>query len=184
MLPESTAYAEMATYLRGRFRPLTGPEDQAYAHMNTVAADYSREEFLAASTLPEAVNKFLFQLDAKLDAVLAALHTSSLEQDFPHSLEIVSLGAATVRFTTDLPLAKGDWLELVIKFRETGTVTAAGIGTITERIVDKSGNAVFVFTFTRIREEEREKIIRHVFTEERRSLRESRLASPSPKTDQ
>jgi PilZ domain. len=176
MMPGNAEYSEIITYLRGRFRPLTGPDDQPCAHLNTLDADISREELLAASTLPETVNRFLVQLDTKLDAILAVLQSSSLERDFPHTLEVVSLSAAAVRFTSDLPLAKGDQLEVILKFRETGTSTVAGIGTVTDRIVDNNGVPLFVFTFTRIREEEREKIIRHVFTEERRLLRESRLA--------
>jgi len=176
MTPEKVEYAEITTYLRGRFRLLTGPDDQPCAHLNTLNTDLSREELLVASTLPETVNKFLVQLDTKLDAILAVLQASSLERDFPYTFEVASLSAGTVRFATDLPLAKGDWLEVIIKFREIGTSTAAGIGTVTDRIVEKNGVSLFVFTFTRIREEEREKIIRHVFTEERRLLRESRLA--------
>lgn len=168
-------YVEIKTYLRGRFRPLDGPDDQAYAHLNTLSAGITREEFMAASPMPEAVNKFLAQMDAKMDALLAALHTSTLEQDFPHAMEVFSISAAKLRFTSTLPLAVGDWLEVIVNFRQTGIVTAAGIGHITARELDGDGMPVFSFSFTRIMEEEREKIIRYVFKEERRQLREARL---------
>jgi len=175
MQPETIEYAEISLYLRGRFRPLNSPEDQAYAHFNTFSAGASREEFAVASPLPDAVNRFLLQMDAKLDALLATLHSSSLSQDFPHTMEILSLSAARLQFSTDMPLAKGDWLEVLIKFRETEITTAAGIGTVLERNINKDGIPVFTFAFTRIEEEEREKIIRHVFMEERRMLRAARL---------
>jgi hypothetical protein len=168
-------YAEIATYLRGRFRPLSGPDDQAYAHVNTLPAGPTREKFLAASPLPDAVNTFLLQLDTKMNALLAALYSSSLERDFPHTREIHSISASKIYFTTDITLAAGDWLEVIVNFRQIDIVTASGIGKVTAREVDKNGKQFFTFSFTRIQEEEREKIIRHVFKEERRLLRKTRL---------
>ena len=173
-MSSNAEFAEIPTYLRGRFRTLNSPADQAYAQINTLPAGPSREEFLAASTLPDAVNKFLLQLDTKMDALLTALYSSSLEQDFPHAMEILTISAAKLDFTTTLPLAPGDWLETVIYFGQAGT-TASGIGNITARNVDRDGKPVFALSFTRIQEEEREKIIRYVFKEERRLLRETRL---------
>ena len=167
-----TEYAEIATYLRGRFRTLSGPDDHARAQMDTLPSGISREEFLAASTLPDAVNTFLLQLDAKVDMLLAGAHASSLEQDFPHALEVLTISASRLEFTAGLPLAQGDWLEAVVKL---GVATASGIGSVTARNVDKDGTPVFTLTFTKIKEEEREKIIRYVFREERRLLRETRL---------
>ncbi len=165
-------YTEIATYLRGRFRTLAGGDDHALAQMDTFPSAISREELLAASNLPDVVGKFLLQLDAKMDALLAGMQVSSLEQDFPHALEVLTVSASRLEFTTDLPLVQGDWLEVVVKL---GAVTASGIGSIAARNVDKNGAPVFTLIFTRIMEEEREKIIRYVFKEERRQLRETRL---------
>ncbi len=167
-------YAAIATYLRGRFRTLDGPDDHPYAQINTLPSGPSREEFLAASPLPETVSAFLLHLDAKIDAILASLQSSSLEHDFPHTMEVLSISASNLTFTTSMPLAPGDWLEVVINFRQTGILTASGIGVIRERRVEKDA-PVFTFAFTRIAEDEREKIIRYVFKEERRLLRETRL---------
>ncbi len=167
-------YAGIETYLRGRFRPLNGPEDQAYAPLDIISSGSAHGEFLAASPLPDAVNKFLLHMDAKLDALLGALSASTLEKDFPHTMEITSISASKLRFATDVPLAPGDCLEIVVTFRQTGVVSS-GIGQVTAREKDASGAPFFVFAFTRIREEEREKIIRYVFKEARRLLRETRL---------
>lgn len=175
MEPQNAEYAEIVTYLRGRFRPLNGPNDQAYAQLDTVQAGPSHEEFLAASPLPDAVNKFLVQLDTKVDALLAAMCSTSMEQDFPHTMEIRSISASKLHFATTAPLAPGDWLEVIASFRQSAFDTASGIGKVTARKVDKDGAPFFEFSFTRIREEEREKIIRFVFKEERRLLRETRL---------
>lgn len=171
----ATAYVAIDTYLRGRFRTLNGPDDRAYAQINTIPSSLSREEFMAGSSLPEAVSEFLLQLDAKVDALLAAVQSSSIEKDFPHSMEILSISAAGLAFTTGMPLVSGDWLEVIVNFRQTGILTAAGVGKVTARNVNKDGAPVFSFAFTRIAEEEREKIIRYVFREERKLLRKSRL---------
>ena len=175
MHSHNAKYAEIATYLRGRFRPLNGPDDQAYAQANTLPTGPAREKFLAASPLPDAVNKFLLQLDAKMNALLAALHSSSLEQDFPHTMEIHSISASKMHFTTDAPLAPENWLEVIVNFRQMDIATASGIGKVTAREVGGGGKPFFTFSFTRIQEEEREKIIRNVFKEERRLLRKTRL---------
>lgn len=172
-------YAGVKTYLRGRFRPLNGPDDLSYARANIPPEGIGREEFLAVSPLPEAVNKFLVQIDEKMDMLLSALHSSSVEQDFPHAMEIFSISAGALQFASALPLAVGDWLEVLVNFGQAGVVTAAGIGHITAREVNPNAAAtVFSFSFTRIQEEEREKIMRYVFKEERRLLRETRLEQP------
>ncbi|MDL2210562.1 PilZ domain-containing protein [Desulfovibrio sp. OttesenSCG-928-O18] len=175
MSASNANYAQIATYLRGRFRSLKGPEDHAYAPLSALPSGPSREEFMAASTLPDAVNRFLLQLDVKVDAILAGMQHSAMEHDFPHELEILTISASCLDFTTSLPLAPGDWLEVVVNFRQAGAFTASGIGKVTARRVEKDGTAVFSFSFTRILEEDRERIIKYVFKEERRQLRETRL---------
>lgn len=168
-------YSQITTYLRGRFRPLNGPEDNAYAPLSTLPAGPSREEFAAASNLPEIVTKFLCQLDSKIDAILMGMQSPSLEQDFPHTMELSTLSASCLDFSTAVPLAPGDWIEVVLDLRQAGLAAASGIGSITARRVAKNGIPIFSFAFSRIREEEREKIIRYVFREERRQLRANRL---------
>ncbi|CAK7071022.1 MAG: hypothetical protein DELT_01883 [Desulfovibrio sp.] len=168
-------YVSIQTYLRGVFRPLSGPDDPAYAQLNTLPSAPLRNEFANTSPLPETVTKFLFQMDVKLDAILAGMLHSSVKEDFPHALEILSVSASGMEFTADEPLAPGDWIEVIIYFRQGGSATASGIGSVTSRKEGKDGRPVFSFSFSRILEDDREKIIGFVFKEERRQLRESRL---------
>lgn len=170
-----SSYSQIATYLRGRFRVLESPHDPAYAAVISLGTTVTREEFLETSTLPDTVSRFLAQLDMKVDALLANMQNSTLEQDFPHQLEILTISASCLDFATPEPVAPGDWLEIVIDFRQAGVAAAAGIGHVTDRRVEKDGTAVFSFSFSRIHEEDREKIIKFVFKEERRQLRETRL---------
>lgn len=175
MKARGSDYAQIATYLRGRFRTLAGADDHAYAPLGALPSGPTREEFLAASTLPDAANKFLVQLDIKVDAILAGMQHSAMEHDFPHTMEILTLSASYLDFTTSLPLAPGDWLEIVVYFLQMGAATASGIGNVTARRVEEDGTPMFSFSFTRIAEEDREKIIRYVFKEERRQIRKTRL---------
>ena len=174
-MPEQHAgYTRIATYLRGRFRPLDGPDETAYAPLFALSSHgVTRNEFAEASELPEAVTKFLIQLDMKIDALLANTRSSALENDFPCTMELSCISANGFDFTSAEPLAAGDWLEAVIPFSDVGT--AAGIGRVTARQVTPNGTSIFSFAFSRIQEEEQEKIIRYVFKEERRLLRETRL---------
>ena len=134
----------------------------------------SRETFLEHSRLPEAVNTFLCQMDRKLDAILAAMRTERLEQDFPHEMDVRQISADRLFFQSPLPLAEGDCLEVLLHLNQTTFATACGIGVVKELQQSASGTH-FVFAFTRLCEDEQEKIIRFVFQEERKALREKWL---------
>ncbi len=172
-MTEKPAYAGIDTYLKGRFRPLEGPDDPAHSPLGTLSGAAAREEFMAASNLPEPVSRFLCQLDIKLDAILADMRSAGLEQDFPHALTVSRISASDLTFTTSVPVAPGDWLEVVLTLGQGGVFTASGIGRVTAMTAGR--DPVFSFVFTRLTEEEREKIIRFVFSEERKVLREKRL---------
>ena len=167
----------ITTYLRARFRMLEGEDDPACASYSTLssASTETRDAFLASSQLPESVIRFLNQLDRKINILLVRSLNASLEQDFPHTMEINAISAAELKFTTALPLAPGDWLEIIINLGQQGLQTASGIGRVEKRRTGKNGSSVFSFTFIRLAEEEREKIFRFVFSEERKLLRETRL---------
>ena len=184
-------YSRVATYLRARFRALEGPDDPAHAPQVAVysAPSALRENFSAQSHLPEAVTKFLCQLDCKMDLLLANRLSGGIEQEFPHHLEISAISATELLFTTSIPLAPGDWIEVVINLGQQGLYSASGIGYVDKRRVPTEDTSVFSFIFTRIAEEDREKIIQFVFSEQRKLLRETRLNIPlhaenvSPRSD-
>lgn len=168
-------YVMARTYQRGRFRLMGHPDERARAYPGLPDSGYTREDFTAASPLPEAVTAFLCRLDDKIDAVLAGMAAAALEQDFPYTMEVLAIGASGMEFTAKEPLAPGDFLEAAVQFRHDGFFTVSGIGSVTAFRAEKDGTPVFSFSFSRIREEDRERIIRFVFKEERRLLRETRL---------
>jgi hypothetical protein len=165
------AYASIRTFLRGRFRPLESPETHAIAPQGGFASSVVRDEFLNNATLPETVSRFLAQMDRKLDALLAAHNEINLARDFPHPMEVRELSAAGLEIKTDLPLAPNDYLEVYFQISHPFFSVVSGIGTILHRKETPDG-AVFAFAFTRLGEHEREQIIRFVFHEERKVLRQ------------
>lgn len=173
-MADDPIYASIDTHLRGRFRPLAGPDDPALTPTGLLPGGVTREEFMAAGYLPEAVGRFLCQLDMKLDALLAGMRSAGVERDFPHALTVSHISASGLRFATDVPVARGDWLEVVLDLGLGGMFTASGIGVVREMPRTARG-LEFSFAFSRLAEEEREKIIRFVFSEERKALREKRL---------
>ncbi len=175
---EENTYSSIRTFLKGRFRTLPDTSSPPLAHATASPLlgepAISREEFMEQARLPETVAAFLCRMDTKLDAILAALHAEKLEQDFPHPLEVLEISAQQLLLRSPLPLAQGDCLEVVLQLGQADFVTASGIGSINAMRRAASGT-VFDFRFTRLPEEEREKIIRFVFQEERKALREKRL---------
>lgn len=175
---DNASYSSIKTFVRGRFRPLADRDSPALASAGGLSgfqgAPLGRETFLENTRLPEPVSAFLCQMDAKLDAILAAMHSKRLEQDFPHALDISELSAVALVFQSPLPLAPGDCLEVLLYLNQSSFSTASGIGVIKELRHGASGTS-FVFAFTRLHEDEQEKIIRFVFQEERKALREKRL---------
>ena len=175
---DNAKYSSIKTFLHGRFRTLTDRDSPALASAGGLSvfqdAPLSRETFLENTRLPQSVSAFLCQMDAKLDAILAAMHTKRLEQDFPHALDVLEISADALVFQSPLPLAAGDCLEVLLYLNQSNFSTACGIGVVKELRRTASGSS-FTFAFTRLHEDEQEKIIRFVFQEERKALREKRL---------
>ena len=169
-MSQPQGYASARAYLRGRFRPLDGPDSPALTPAGGFTSSAVRDDFLANSTLPEIVTRFLAQMDMKLDALLAAYNETNLARDFPHELEVHSISAGGLELATTLPLAPHDFLEVYFQISHSFFSVVSGVGEILRRRETPEG-ARFDFVFTRLGENEREHIIRFVFHEERKALR-------------
>lgn len=170
-------YASIRKFLRGRFRPLEDPDAPLVAPGGGVASSMSREDFLAATTLPESAARFLAQMDMKLDALLAARSEAHLTRDFPHEMEIHELSASALVISTQLPLAPDDHLEVCFQVTHPLFTIVSGAGRILRRRETAHG-IFFDMEFTRLNEDEQEKIIRFVFNEERKALRRRLESAP------
>lgn len=170
------SYVSVRTFLRGRFRPLEGPDDAPISPAGGFTSSAIRDDFLANATLPEVVTRFLAQMDMKLDALLAAHNEQNLSKDFPHGMDIHEISADRLTVSTPLPLAPGDHIEVYFQITHPFFTIVSGVGRVIRRKETTRGE-FFDIEFTRLHEEEREKIIRFVFNEERKALRRQRLES-------
>ena len=167
-------FSSIECYLRGHFRMLETADSPAFAQITPMHGQGAREKFAATSPFPDTITKFLCQMDEKLDTILSVLHSTAIETDFPHTFEVFSISATQLRGATKLPVAKNDYLEIVVHVPLLSIMAISGIGRITE-VQCRHDRQFFTFFFTRIDENDREAIIRFVFHSERKALRQTRI---------
>jgi hypothetical protein len=150
----------------------------------------------AALRPPEALLDFLLEMDRKLDAILGCLHRESLRETFPGEGWITALSADHLTLETTSPLDGGGQLELALILEEfpprvvvvTATVEAEtaksppGTGPVPKKTgteaegtaadPEGAGLRAFRLAYACAREEDQETLIRCIFQEERRLLRQ------------
>lgn len=167
------------TMLRGRFRRVEGVHaPRLYSGSAGAAAVGLREEFLASSRQPDAVMRFLAEMDRKLDAILAHLRKESLAEDFPHEGHILSLSGAGLTLECRDALKAGDCLELLLLLEDYPMRIVPVVARVeakeTGRALTGAGASAYAVTFAAVEEEDRELIIRFVFSEERKRIRQQK----------
>jgi hypothetical protein len=161
------------TLLRGRFRRAEGRRPLG-GFAGARAADGVREELFANSRLPEALLRFLLAMDRKLDAILAHLQEESLAGEFPGEGQIVELSGTGLVLECVEPFAPGEALELLLLLEEFPLRVVPVLAEVKERRATPAltGASAYSLTYLSVEEEDREAIIRHVFSEERKRIRQ------------
>lgn len=172
---EQRAYSRITTYMKGRMRVLVSESEQPKFTGFSLPESPVDNTTLANAHIPEALVSFLLDLDAKLNAILAHLKQDRLHDDFPLLTEILELSGAGVRCVDEGVLQVGDHVELILFLSEFPLRVAGALGRVLRKEQDKDGRAVCALEFTRLREDDLEKIVQHVFVEERRRIRTMRL---------
>ncbi len=141
-------------------------------------ADNPRD-FLDRARLPEAMNKFLLHMDAKLDALLGFVMTEKLSQEFPNTVQVLELSGGGVRIETVESFQQGDILELALMLHHAPVRVAGAMAMVTRGPEpaqaspdQEAGRAIWALDFVRIREQDLEAVVQFVFHEERQRLRE------------
>ena len=181
---QSPAYAKVSAFVRGRLRFLSGPDaPTCFTGTPASTTHVSREELVRLSNLPEAFATFLHNMDAKLETILSLLRRDGLEGDFPFHFETLEISGSDLRFTSDAQLIPDSYVEAVLFLGDypLGIISAVGkiqpvfphAGREAGQIYD-SAALPWKMQFTRIREPDLDAIIKFVFQEERRRIREHR----------
>lgn len=175
MAEERRNFSRVAVSLEGWLRRLPGPDAQPILRDN-VLFDETTTGSLRSSGLPEATTTFLLAMNAKLDAILSLLSRETLLADFPLKARIVEVGGGGIKFCSQENFEPGEHLEIALALRKLPFILASGLGRIERKEQGPDGEAVWALAFTRLREQDLDEIVRFVLQEERRSIREVKLA--------
>jgi hypothetical protein len=134
------------------------------------AAGSERREEMTKAGVNEALVDFLFDLDTKLEQLVALLAKNELATAYPLALEVVDISGSGVTFECVEPLQTGSALELVMVLRLNPLRLAAAVGEVVRCEARERGH-VCSLSFTRIRETDQEAIVQFVFQEERARIR-------------
>lgn len=172
-------FAPIPTSLRGRYRITTKDEQPRFRSGLARAGNAMlREEVLAGARQNDAVMRLLLEMDRKLDAILGLMQKDSLIADFPSEGVILQLSGSSLHFVCEHPLRKGEHMELLLLLEELplrivpvmATVDAVRQGT------SPNGGPMHVYTlsYSCEQEDDREAIIRFVFSETRKRIRQQK----------
>lgn len=168
---EKQEFASISLYLKGRMRLLTDKDEPPRFSGFGLSDSASDVEELTNSHTPEAMVSFLLNMNAKLDAILSHLKHDQLEVDFPDPVEILELSGSALTIKNTKKLTTGTHIELLVFLSDFPLSVAGACGQVAN--VDEETATI---EFSRISAEDREKIVHHVFVEERRQIRTQRLA--------
>lgn len=172
---ENRNYSRITTFTQARYRKLSHPDEPQICPSGFNIATSGGDRVLRDSSLPEVLISFLMNMDAKLDRIIAQMSKESLASYFPEQLVVLDLSAAGLLVQSN-DIQPGENLELVLYLGEFPPVVVSGVATVL-----RSGKKMFgvgetyALQFTRIRESEREQIVRFVFKEERERIRTEKL---------
>jgi hypothetical protein len=168
---EKREFASISLYLKGRLRLLTDKDEPSRFSGFGLSDSTADVEELTNSHTPEAMVSFLLNMNAKLDAILSHLKHDQLEMDFPSPIEVIELSGAGLTVKNTLPLQEGTYVELLVFLSDFPLSVAGACG-----YVASINDTTAFIEFDRISAEDREKIVHHVFVEERRQIRTKRLS--------
>jgi c-di-GMP-binding flagellar brake protein YcgR len=122
--------------------------------------------------------RFLAEMDRKLDAVLGLLQREALAQEFPEEGHIVELSGQGLVLECNAELSTDCCIELLIKLEEYPIRIVSTLSRV-ERprpvvILPDVHSYAYDVSYTSITEEDREAVIRFVFSEERKRIRQSK----------
>ena len=175
----SDQFVSVPTMIKGMFRMVTESEMPRFcAGVGRAGGSFLREEALAHARQSDTVMRFLVELDRKLDTILGLLQRESLEADFPEEGRIVQLSGAALVFECGYELKKGDTMELLMFLEEYPlrllSVKAHVRGLHSGKVLTGPSNKAYDMGYVCMGEEDREAVIRFVFSENRKLIRQQK----------
>lgn len=155
------------TRLRAHLRPVGAPDALPRSYGAPGAAGPAPD--IAESNLHPALAAFLTAMSDKLDMLVGYLSQTQLQSDYSPA-EVLEIGEKGLALAKAQDLVPGQHLEVVVVLSQFPLLMAAAVGVVAGEAV-RQGEPVRLFEFTRIREEDQERIVQFVFKEERARIR-------------
>lgn len=173
---EKRAYSRVSSYFQAMYRKLNyTDEPQICPRMHATDEPELRSYFASNRHLPEEITDFLLGMDAKLDTILAQMRKDSLSEFFANKLMVIEVSASGLLVQDDT-LQVNDNIELVMFMGEFPPRVASACAKVLRQVHSRDESAnIFALQFTKLRESDREEIIRFVFQEERQRIRNEKL---------
>jgi len=167
---EHSEFSRVETRIRGYARHIDSASSLPMQH-DQVGHDTPN---LSSANLQEALVEYLQMINAKLDALLGLIGQEHLENEFETSIEIVELSGSGLSFVCpDKEFNPGDILEFALMIGQFPLHVAAAVGVVSERRI-RDTQTVCDVDFTKVRQNDREAIVRFVFKEERERIRQQK----------
>jgi len=167
---EQRTFLRIPTNLHGRMRILSSERELQLFREAPITSTSVSSMDLKAAGINEALISALQAMDRKLDLLIGIHSQDSLQEDFPHLLEVVEISGAGVKIACPYPLAIGQNVEVVITLTQLPVRLAGALArVIREEALD--GRQIWALDFTRIRDRDLETIVQFVFQTQRDELR-------------
>ncbi|MDR0339748.1 MAG: hypothetical protein LBH65_05665 [Desulfovibrio sp.] len=169
----------LPTMVRVMFRKADGPgSPKIYTGAMPSITAGLREEMLNSAARPDLVLRFLAEMDRKLDAILAFMRRETLQADFPCEGFAVELSGTGLILECEKTLKEADNLEILLLLEEYPMRVVSAMSRV-ESLADRpaltgQGRKAYAASFGAIEEDDREHLIRFLFSEQRKRIRRER----------
>ena len=177
----SDQFVSVPTMIKGRFRMVADGQSPRLCSSGLAHAGNAvlREEVLAHTRQNEVITRFLIEMDKKLDSILGLLQRESLAADFPHEGRIVQLSGSGLVLECQHPLKAGEHFELLLLMEDLSVGLLSVIAHVEKELsielLTGESSKAYAMTYTCMQEEDREAIIRFVFSENRKIIRQQKI---------
>lgn len=173
---ENRNYSRIPCFARAMYRHMSHPEEPQICPSGFNVEDKTfRERFAASSGLPDAAVSFLLNLDAKIDRIISQMSKDALAAYFPKQLVVLDISASGLLVQAN-DLQVGEYVETVLFLGEFPSIVVSGVAHVLRPGSPVPGvGTTYALRFTRMRDSEREQIVRFVFREERERIRSQKF---------
>jgi hypothetical protein len=171
---DKRSYSRVPVYFHGLYRRLSTQDEPQICPRQFSSEDSTLSAQLASNPkLPATLVRFMINLDAKLDSILSLLQKDNFSEFFPNKLMVTEMSASGVLVQGELQI--GEYVELIMFLGQYPPRIASGIGRVLRPANAKENSQIFAIQFTKLRDSDREEMVRFVFKEERERIRSQKM---------